>query len=572
MALLLRPELKLSRAEAGLLLALVALSGWYALSILWSPDTSASVNEVERTLVYLMGALAFVAIAARGRLRELIGGALGGIAVISTYSLATRLFPERLGNFDPFSQYRLATPLGYWNALGAFAAIGALLAVGFALRGRTRSARCAAAALLPILVSTQYFTFSRGAWIALGCGLAAAIAIDTRRLQLVSGLLVLALPTVLAGWLAASSAALVHQFTRLSDATRDGHRLALAIVLLAIVSAAIAFGLSHAETRLRVGERARRAYASALLVALAAGVVAVFAVFGPPPTLAQKAWDSFKAPPVNVTSLNQRLLSLSGSGRVDAWRVALHDFAEHPLIGSGAGTYAAYWDLHRPSTSDLRDAHSLYLETMAELGIVGFVLLVAALAVPLVVAFRVRRHPLLPAALGAFVAYLVDAGVDWDWEMPALTLAGLFCGLSILVLARGGRPLRLRSLRARSLAVAALLIPTAVSLVGLVGHEAATASARAASHGRWQEAERQARKAMTWEPWSPEPWRLLAEAKYGEADLAAAARYYRTAIEKDPRSWRLWFDLGFSLDGKAADAAFSQARRLDPRNPEIPAA
>jgi hypothetical protein len=35
--------------------------------------------------------------------------------------------------------------------------------------------------------------------------------------------------------------------------------------------------------------------------------------------------------------------------------------------------------------------------------------------------------PGVPAAAGAAVAFLVHAGVDWDWELPAVVVAGLCC-------------------------------------------------------------------------------------------------------------------------------------------------
>jgi hypothetical protein len=404
----------------------------------------------------------------------------------------------------------------------------------------------------------------------LGCGLAFAIAVDARRLQFVTGLLALAVPTAVAVWLAASSSALVHASPRLADASRDGHRLALAIVALSIVSAAFAFGLSRAEARLRVGERARRAYARGLLAALLSSIVALLAVFGTPPTLARKAWDSFTSARVNATSLNQRLLSLSGSGRVDAWRLALDDFAKRPVTGSGAGTYETYWNRHRPSASDLRDAHSLYFETMAELGAVGLLLLLAVLATPLAAVRRAARHPLGSAAAGAYVAYLVHAGVDWDWEVPAVTLAGLLAGLTLLVMTRSTRRRSGLTVRARALVLAVVLGCAAFALVGLVGHSGVSASATALRQGRLQEAEARARDAARWQPWSPRPWQLIAEARYQQGDVGAAVHYYKLALQRDPQNWQLWSELGFAVEGRAADAAFAHARVLNPRNPQTP--
>jgi O-antigen ligase len=127
--------------------------------------------------------------------------------------------------------------------------------------------------------------------------------------------------------------------------------------------------------------------------------------------------------------------TLVGENRPHYWGVAWREVELNPVLGSGAGTFERYWLLHRPVGSFARDAHSLYLETLAELGPVGLALLLAALALPLLV-LRGRRDPLLATAAAGYAAYLVHTGVDWDWELPAVTLCGLLCGCSLLVGAR----------------------------------------------------------------------------------------------------------------------------------------
>ena len=118
------------------------------------------------------------------------------------------------------------------------------------------------------------------------------------------------------------------------------------------------------------------------------------------------------------------------------WTVALADASEHVVLGSGAGSFDDYWLAHRPIPAYVRDAHNLYLETAAELGILGLALLVVALGAPLVAAARARDRRLVTTAAGAYVAFLVHAGLDWDWEMPVTTFAGLSCGAALLVAAR----------------------------------------------------------------------------------------------------------------------------------------
>jgi O-antigen ligase len=129
------------------------------------------------------------------------------------------------------------------------------------------------------------------------------------------------------------------------------------------------------------------------------------------------------------------LAKLFGQNRPLYWRVAWREWEQNRLLGSGAGTFDRYWLHYRTVSSFARDAHNLYLETLAELGPIGLALLLATLLIPLL-ALRGRRDPLLATAAAAFVAFLVHAGIDWDWEIPAVTLAGLACGSAMLVARR----------------------------------------------------------------------------------------------------------------------------------------
>jgi O-antigen ligase len=137
-----------------------------------------------------------------------------------------------------------------------------------------------------------------------------------------------------------------------------------------------------------------------------------------------------------VGSQHGQGLALGDENRPHYWHIALNDAAAHPLLGSGAGTYSVYWLRNEPAGAFARDAHSLYIESLAELGPLGLSLVIAALGMPLLV-IRRGEGTVLAAAAGAYVAFLVHAGLDWDWEVPAVTLAGLFCGVALLVGKRG---------------------------------------------------------------------------------------------------------------------------------------
>jgi O-antigen ligase len=130
-----------------------------------------------------------------------------------------------------------------------------------------------------------------------------------------------------------------------------------------------------------------------------------------------------------------RLTTLQ-SNRYAYWRVAMRAFAHEPLRGVGAGGWAVWWLRYRPFSESAQDAHSLPLQTLAELGIVGLALLAAFLAgVGLAARDAFRAHPALAAGpVAAFVVWLAHQPLDWDWQMPALTLFAIVLAGSLLAL------------------------------------------------------------------------------------------------------------------------------------------
>lgn len=559
--------------EASFVGAFGALGAWTALSILWSDAAAPSALEVERAVLYASALAAVLLFARRTAVHLLTGAIFAAVFLVAVYSLSTRLFPDRLGVFDSISGYRLSEPIGYWNGLGIFLAIGVLLAIGFAARGRSIAVRLLAAASLAILMPTVYFTFSRGAWIALAIGCACALALDTRRLQLASTLLLLAPAPAVAALLASRSDALTHTKVPLVDAVHDGHRLALAVALLAPATALCGLVGIVLERRLHPPRSLRLAYIGILCVIPLVALALLFARYGTPAHIASRAYNSFKSPPAEGANLNKRLLSLTSNGRIDLWHVAWVDYEHHSALGSGAGTYARHWFENRPgnrsTTFNARDAHGVYIETLAELGPVGLLLLLAGLAVPLTAAIRARREPLAAFLFAAYVAFVLHAGVDWDFELPAVGLAGLLCGAALIVAARGDTsPRQWRGvLRGGALAVTVAL--TGFALFGLIGNSALASSDSARDDHNWTKAESQARKARRLMPWSPEPWVALGSAQYAAGQVEAARTSFRRAVAKDPGDWNLWFDLAAVTTGKERTTALAHARRLNPLGSEI---
>jgi O-antigen ligase len=160
-----------------------------------------------------------------------------------------------------------------------------------------------------------------------------------------------------------------------------------------------------------------------------------------------------------------RLADLPGENRAQFWQVAWQDYRAHPLLGSGAGTFGDYWLAHRGTALFTRTAHSVYIQSLAELGPVGLLLVATALGLPLV-RLRGSRDPLVATAAAGYVAFVLHAGVDWDWEMPAVGLAGVFSGAALLVATRG-KPRHGMPIWTRVALIALVLGLTVVALVRL---------------------------------------------------------------------------------------------------------
>ena len=570
-ALLVVPLERPRRFELAYLGGICAIAAWTWLSILWSSSETQSVLDGERVLVFVGGVAAIFALSGRRPVSALVSGVLGAIVAISGYSLAERLFPDHFGGYHP-ADYRLSGPIGYWNGLGIFAAMGIFLAVGVITRASSRWLRLAGAASLVVLLPTLYYTYSRASWLSVGLGLAVLLALDARRVRLTVALLVLAPVPALGVVLSARPASLTKAGSSLAQAAHDGHRLALALVVLGLAEAAALFALDHVSSRARISRRVRRGYVGVLLAGVvlvaAAGVVHV----GNPFSATQHAYRSFTAPTSDeTTNLNERLFTLSSNGRWWIWTAAWHQSEAHPLLGGGAGTFGQYWLQHRPVDIDVADAHSLYLETLAELGPVGLALVLVFLAIPLLAAARNRRHPLMPAVGAALAVYVVGTGVDWDWELAGVTLAAVLIGAAAVLSGReGSQPAPTvvrRSLR--TLPLVPLVALAGFSAFTLVGNAAAGRSQSAAASGDWQTSATYARRVVRWAPWSSVGWQDLGEAQLRLHQRAAAEQSISKAIAKDPKNWVLWLDLAAASTGPGKVAAVDQALALNPLSPDL---
>ncbi len=156
--------------------------------------------------------------------------------------------------------------------------------------------------------------------------------------------------------------------------------------------------------------------------------------------------------PSGPTNDVQRLASLGSSGRVSWYREALRGFSDHPVAGTGAGTFRFTNDLYRTSNLVAKHSHSQWLNVLTELGVVGLVLFAVAVGGLVAAAFGRRlwdrRDPhraLLAACQAAIIAFVVHLSLDWDWDMTAITIAFLLLAGVSAAYVRDRRPVARRA-------------------------------------------------------------------------------------------------------------------------------
>ncbi len=272
---------------------------------------------------------------------------------------------------------------------------------------------------------------------------------------------------------------------------------------------------------------------------------------------------------------------LSGSGRSEMWRVAIDAFGEDPVAGHGAGTYRFSWNELREIDLRLLDAHSLYLEAFAELGLIGGLIVLGLIGTILWTGFAAwraasgARRELHAALLAVCLAFAVGAGIDWFWEIAAVG-AVFFLAAGALVAARCGQLARARAdaegeQRRFGLAVAGLALAwvAALALIGpLLVEREIDASNAAAADGQIASAVNHADTARSIEPWAATPYLQLGLLAESQGDYATAAERLSQAIDREEDNWQLYY-LRARVQRRAGDASaaradITEARRLNP--------
>jgi hypothetical protein len=479
--------------------------------------------ELQRDLVYVGAAAAFLLLWRSDQRAQLLWGVCGGILIVALYALGGYLATRPA--FDATQGYLLFSPVGYANTLGGLVAIGLPLLLGLAVHDHRHAVTRFAAPATVVLAVALYLTQNRSGYLALGVALGVWLWRTNDRTGAATALLVLGIP--------AGAGVAVIWLADVLDTHRQISDLSTRRTVAGAVVVGIALLVSAVAPRMR-----RLSLPRGLLVQLprAAAAIAGTALF---------------------------LVLLRPGERARYWSVAWRAFERHPLLGSGAGTFDEQWMRHRGGVLFVRDAHSLYLETLSELGAVGLVLLALLLAWPLL-AGRRNRDPLLAACAAAYCGSLVHAGFEWDWEMPVMIVAALALGCVLVQSRDPGRPVSIpRGARFIGAATAALL--AAFTVLAYVGGADTVRAERRIALGDLQGAAASANRATRLLPWASEPWIVIADVLDRQGDQVGARAALRAAIARDGADWALWLRLAAVSHGSARVLALRRALELNPR-------
>jgi O-antigen ligase/polysaccharide polymerase Wzy-like membrane protein len=555
---------------------------WTLLSAFWAPSAENAYSAFTRVALYL--AVFTVAIVA-GTRRNVTGWCNGlalGITGIALTALVSRFFPTlvsggELVRFIPGLEARLSFPIGYWNGLAMLCGLGVPLLLRGAVTSPSPVVRGLFVAPLPALAAVIYLTSSRGGVLVAIVGAVAFLVCTSQRWAVALALVVALVASAATALVLHSRHALVNGPVHSSAAESQG-RSAVFIVAGICILTAVVYGVA---TLGLTGRSTPPGWLGWGIAGIAV-VVVVIGILASHPS--RRIHDFTRAPKIGgAGNVSTHLFSSSGSGRWQFWTAGFDEWKHRPLYGTGAGSYPEWWTQHGSLTLSVENAHSLYVEALGELGIVGFVLLIGAFVTGIVAAATrlVRRsdRTTLAALLAVFVAYAVGAGIDWMWQLTIVSAVGIAClGLAVgPATALAGGPRRVQAGEGRRFGfgmVAALvvgwLLICAIAIELFSGIKLQS-SQSAASSGDLNTALKDASDARSIQSWASQPYLQIALVEELQGNLAGAETAIRQAIAHDRDNWQLWL-VAARIETKLGNVTagltdLHQAERLNPRTP-----
>ncbi len=569
---------------------LATFTAWTFASTWWAESAENAFVEFNRASMFLAIFLIAVFAGTRGNVRRWADGLAVGVVGIAVVALVSRTFPSTFSLqgfpvFLPGVATRLSFPVGYWNGLAILAGFAYPLWFGLALRATRWWTRGLALMPFPPLAAVIYLTSSRGGVAAAWVGAIGFVAVTVRRWTAIGVVLAAGAGSIAAISVLLPRSELVDGPLRSHEAAAQGHE-AFVLILLSSLGTSGLYALGH-----RLFGKLAPSPALSRVVLAAVVLALVATAFASHPA---QRFETFKQLPVASRSadaglVRSHLLSGSGSGRWQFWTAALHEWESAPVVGRGAGSYEAWWAEHASFSYFVRNAHSLYLEVLGELGLIGFLLLGGAFACGGIFAVRntLRRagdeRVVAASLVGVVAAFYVGAGIDWIWQLTALSAIGLVClglligpAISAVELHRVRGEARARRGRLPGFAVGAAALGLgwfalcAQAIPWLTDLQIKESTA-AVERNDGTSALKHALDAKNLQPWAASPYLQAALVQEQRLDLPDARKWIGEAIERNSIDWRLWL-VAARIETKAGDIAAARrsllrAEALNPRSP-----
>jgi hypothetical protein len=564
-----RRDLLLGRWSLMVLALLALMTAISAASYIWSADPPATVGEVERWAAMLALAAGMCVVTRVWSVAALPFGVASAAAVVCAYAILLRALPPSLGGGGGAVINRLYQPVGYWNGLGELAAIGIVLATGIAAHCSDRVRMAAAAGIVP-LTAALYLTFSRGAVLSAVVGLGVMLILERRdRFGSFARCVIIAPPALLTLIMLQLLPGLRSAHAARETVVSESRLAAVAMVVIALAGMWMAARRwDEVVARLGESETSRRRTVAAACAASVVLVVGLFVAAGGPSVVSRTVGSAGQSSPhFKGGDLNLRLLSLSPNGRSEIWRVAWHDALDHPLLGSGDGTFAQRWLRFRPETDPAVAAHSLILETAAELGLLGLAVLLALFVVPFAAAHRVPGAPERASMAGAVAGALLQMSFDWTWDVTAVTAAVLACIVGLCAAADKATRSKVRN--ATRFLVTGAVVVGALAAFALLGNVEMWRAQRALDAGAYVTAAHRAGRAAALAPWSAAPLRIEAYADGRAGHHVPALNAARRGASRAPGEWWFWFQLACLSSGQDRAASLARVISLNPHAGEL---
>ena len=446
-------QLKIRADFAWPLAMLLAIFLWTGLSAFWSIGPDSSLMEFSRVSIYLTGFAAVLTGACNRRDIMISAGLFVAlVTALAAFALLAKISPAYSQAYT-FSGGRLMGSLGYWNGLAILMVLGILPCLWLASSREIPGAwRVAATVCLSLMCITLFFTLSRGGIFTGIFVLAAYLALAPRRLGLLLTLTAAGLPAALLAWRTFTALPTLHAAEE-EFAIDPGEGRQFAYLLVATLAGAALLKTAALFLPDRIPPTRRGIGSAAAILAL---IVIAAASLG----LSQRDWISSKldqfGSAANIQTSLEGSVSRDARGiarlasttdqRTELWKIGIENFGEHPVLGTGAGTYH-FVNLRLQSGIGMaRDPHSIWVRFLSDQGIIGFTLLLGflvTLGVGLIAPLRssraLRRDGLYLSLILALVAWIADSSLEWNWALPATGLVFfLIGGLALRLAAASG--------------------------------------------------------------------------------------------------------------------------------------